>query len=92
MMPPKASHNAGQLRSIGRTCGKRTPTISAAAPDMVEVLPALVPKAITRLSRELKRPIIAGGMATEPAEVALALEAGALAVSTSERALWEWNA
>lgn len=24
MMPPKASHNAGQLRSIGRTCGKRT--------------------------------------------------------------------
>lgn len=33
MMPPKASHNAGQLRSIGRTCGKRTPTISAAAPD-----------------------------------------------------------
>ncbi len=66
--------------------------LSAAAPDMVEVLPALVPKAITRLSRELKRPIIAGGMATEPAEVALALEAGALAVSTSERALWEWNA
>lgn len=25
MMPPKASHNAGQLRSVGRTCGKRTP-------------------------------------------------------------------
>lgn len=66
--------------------------LSAAGPDMVEVLPALVPKAITRLSRELKRPVIAGGMATEPMEVVQALQAGALAVSTSERALWSWPA
>ena len=66
--------------------------LSAASPDMVEVLPALVPKAITRLSLELKRPIIAGGMVTEPVEAAQALAAGALAVSTSERALWTWRA
>ncbi|MEG0146591.1 MAG: glycerol-3-phosphate responsive antiterminator [Clostridia bacterium] len=58
------------------------------APDMLEVLPGLVPKAITHLSRALKMPIIAGGMITEPGEVAQALRAGAVGVSTSTQALW----
>lgn len=58
-------------------------------PDMVEVLPGLVPKAITTLSRALSpMPIIAGGMITEPGDARGALAAGALAVSSSSPALW----
>jgi glycerol uptake operon antiterminator len=58
-------------------------------PDFVEVLPGLVPKAISELCAQLNRPVIAGGMITERDEVARALMAGAVAVSTSEQALWE---
>ena len=58
------------------------------APDMLEVLPGLLPRAITELKESLGRPIIAGGMVTKPAEVAQALRAGASGVSTSEESLW----
>lgn len=62
--------------------------LKANPPDMVEVLPGLVPKAITRLNEALSQPIIAGGMITERSEIDSALAAGARAVSTSIPALW----
>ncbi|MDO4547329.1 MAG: glycerol-3-phosphate responsive antiterminator [Clostridia bacterium] len=62
------------------------------APDMLEVLPGLVPKAITFLSETLDIPIIAGGMITRPEEIKTALDAGAVGVSTSNEALWETEA
>ena len=57
-------------------------------PDMVELMPGLVPKAITEVYDKLGIPVIAGGMVTEDGEVEQALKAGALAVSTSSRRLW----
>lgn len=57
-------------------------------PDMVELMPGLIPKAIAEVSRRLSIPVIAGGMITEPGEVSEALRAGALAVSTSDQVLW----
>ncbi|HIS92163.1 MAG TPA: glycerol-3-phosphate responsive antiterminator [Candidatus Alectryocaccomicrobium excrementavium] len=61
----------------------------ATPPDMVEVLPGLVSKAIRTLKLELGRPVIAGGMITEAEEAGRALQAGAIAVSTSQRSLWK---
>ena len=57
-------------------------------PDMVELLPGLVPKAIRQVRERLDIPVIAGGMVTEADEVEDALSAGALAVSTSDKILW----
>ena len=57
-------------------------------PDMVELLPGLVPKAIRQVRERLDIPVIAGGMVTEADEVEDALTAGALAVSTSDKILW----
>ena len=57
-------------------------------PDMVELMPGLIPKSISAVSAKLSIPVIAGGMITEADEVAQALKAGALAVSTSDRVLW----
>ena len=57
-------------------------------PDKVELMPGLVTKAISEMSETLRIPVIAGGMVTEDEEVAMALKAGALAVSTSSRRLW----
>lgn len=57
-------------------------------PDFVELMPGLIPKAILAVSGKLSIPVIAGGMITEADEVAQALRAGALAVSTSDQVLW----
>ena len=60
-------------------------------PDMAEVLPGIAPKAIRQLCEALDKPVIAGGLVTEPKEIALALQAGALAVSAGDPALWHYT-
>lgn len=60
-------------------------------PDMAEVLPGIAPKAIKQLCEALDKPVIAGGMVTEPREIALALQAGALAVSAGDPSLWQFT-
>jgi glycerol uptake operon antiterminator len=62
--------------------------IDQCRPDFVEVMPGVIPKAIGQF-RTAGRPVIAGGMVTERSEVIEALKAGALAVSTSSRELWD---
>lgn len=61
----------------------------ACSPDMVEVLPGAIPHVIERLKRELKVPLIAGGLLESKQDIMTALKAGALCVSTSDSALWE---
>ncbi|MBE5761615.1 MAG: glycerol-3-phosphate responsive antiterminator [Clostridiales bacterium] len=60
----------------------------AASPDYIEVLPGLVPKAIIYLCSHLNIPVIAGGMITTGEDVKTAISAGAIAVSTSNKDLW----
>lgn len=62
--------------------------IDQCRPDFVEVMPGVIPKAIGQF-RGAGRPVIAGGMVTARNEVIEALSAGALAVSTSSRELWD---
>lgn len=57
-------------------------------PHMAEVLPGIAPKAIRQLCEALSKPVIAGGLITEPREIALALQAGASAVSVGDEKLW----
>ena len=62
--------------------------IDSGAPDMIEILPGTLPRVISRLSRELKIPLIAGGLLEEKADILSALGAGALCVSASDSRLW----
>ena len=57
-------------------------------PDFVEVMPGIIPRAISELKEKIAPPIIAGGMITQKSDVIQALKAGAIAVSTSKRELW----
>lgn len=61
---------------------------SAESADLVEVLPGLMPKIIRRLCATTGRPIIAGGLITDKEDVTGALGAGAVAVSTTNPAVW----
>lgn len=62
--------------------------INQCSPDFVELMPGVIPKAIGQFN-VAGRPVIAGGMVTARTEVIEALSAGALAVSTSSRELWD---
>ena len=57
--------------------------------DFIELMPGVIPKAISDIKKYVKQPIIAGGMITEKNEVITAFKAGALAVSTSTVNLWK---
>ena len=57
-------------------------------PDMVELMPAIAYKTIEKLSKNISVPVIAGGLAQTEEEIRSAIEAGAFAVSTGEKKLW----
>lgn len=62
--------------------------IEVAQPDMIEVMPGILPKIIHRMARDTNIPIIAGGLITTELEALQALEAGAVAVSIGAQNLW----
>lgn len=57
-------------------------------PDMVEVMPGVVPKIIHRFCMRVKNSVIAGGLIETREEIIAACEAGAAAVSTTKEELW----
>ncbi len=63
-------------------------TISSAHPDMVEIMPGVIPKIIASLKQKISTPLIAGGLIDSSLEVKEALSAGASAVSTGKTTLW----
>lgn len=63
--------------------------VSLANPDMVEIMPGIMPEIIEKIKSELKLPLIAGGLISEKKDVIAALAAGADAVSTTKIGLWK---
>jgi len=68
------------------------PAVERAAPDAVEVLPGVIlPLIAARLKSANLPPLIAGGLIRTRAQVDEILAAGAIAVSTSQEALWDFR-
>ena len=63
-------------------------SISQTHPSMIEIMPGVIPKVITRFASGTDIPVIAGGLIESEREVRAAIEAGAAAVSTSRTELW----
>lgn len=58
-------------------------------PDMVEILPGLATGLIEEVKTTTSLPVIAGGLIRTEEDYIKAMEAGAVAVSTSARDLWK---
>ncbi len=56
--------------------------------DIVEILPGLMPKMITLISERLNVPVIAGGLIMDKEDVLAALDAGAIAISSTNEEVW----
>ena len=63
--------------------------IAMVRPDIIEVLPGLMPKVIRKITKNVKVPVIAGGLISEKEDVVAALGAGAISVSTTNPSVWE---
>ena len=66
-------------------------TVHSSMPHIIEVMPGTVDKVIACLHEHLNIPVIAGGLVECKEEVTRALNAGAVAVSTAHRELWNLN-
>lgn len=58
-------------------------------PDVVEFLPAGLPKVIKYLLEQIDKPVVASGLILDKEDVVGALKAGAIAVSTTNREMWD---
>lgn len=60
----------------------------AVKPDLIEVLPGVMPKVIAKVCKITRIPIIAGGLVADKEDAVAALKAGAISVSTTNRDVW----
>lgn len=58
-------------------------------PDCIEILPGLMPKIIKKVASEEKIPLIAGGLISDLEDIENAINAGAVAVSSTNEVVWE---
>ena len=58
-------------------------------PDAIDILPGLMPGMIRRLHQATGLPVLTGGLITHKQEVLQALDAGALAISSTAPAVWK---
>lgn len=57
-------------------------------PDIIEVLPALMPKVISRICSMAPVPVIAGGLISDKEDIMSMLSAGAVSVSSTSEKTW----
>ena len=69
------------VRQLDKQHGKK--------PDFIEVLPGVMPKIIKKICKDSRIPVIAGGLVSDKEDVMKALDAGAIAVSTTSEDVWE---
>ena len=66
-------------------------SIKIARPDVIEIMPGVLEKKIREFAEKVDTPILAGGLIEFKEEVDSALEAGAKAVSTASKNLWNYK-
>ena len=64
-------------------------SLRSSRPDMIEVMPAIAYKTITKIKNLTSVPIIAGGLVEEKSEIFAAFNAGASGVSTAAKNMWD---
>lgn len=64
-------------------------SVKSIQPDMIEIMPGVMPGVIRRITRQLSIHVIAGGLISSKQDIMEVLKAGAIGASTSKKELWE---
>lgn len=62
--------------------------VKAAQPDLIEVLPALMPKILKKVCKLSPIPVIAGGLISDKEDVMTILKSGVISVSSTNEKIW----
>ena len=62
--------------------------IKTARPDVIEVLPALMPKIVAKICKLSPIPVIAGGLVSEKEDVMSLLQSGVISISSTNQKIW----
>ena len=62
--------------------------LKTAKPDLIEILPALMPKVVSRICKLSSTPVIAGGLVSEKEDIMDLLHAGVISVSSTNPNIW----
>ena len=57
-------------------------------PDLIEILPALMPKVVRKICRLSSTPVIAGGLVSDKEDVMELLDAGVMSISSTNPGVW----
>lgn len=63
--------------------------IEQARPDVVEILPGLMPEMIAKVRQMVSIPVVAGGLISQKKDVLAALSAGAISISSTNPEVWK---
>lgn len=62
--------------------------ISSSKPDLIEVLPAPMPKIVEKVCKLSSIPVIAGGLVSDKEDVIALLQTGIISISTTNQKVW----
>lgn len=62
--------------------------VKSARPDLIEVLPALMPKIVSKICGISPIPVIAGGLVSDKEDVMALLHAGVISISSTNEKIW----
>lgn len=63
--------------------------VAQSNPDCIEILPGCMPKVMKWVTEKIDLPVIAGGLVCDAEDANNALNAGALAISTTNTGVWQ---
>lgn len=62
--------------------------VKSAKPDLIEVLPALMPKIVAKVCEVSSTPVIAGGLVSDKDDIMALLQAGVTSISSTNDQIW----
>lgn len=62
--------------------------VKSAKPDLIEILPALMPKIVAKVCRVSSIPVIAGGLVSDKEDIMALLQAGVTSISSTNQDIW----
>ena len=62
--------------------------LNTVRPDVVEILPGVMPKVFRKVCSKIRQPVIASGLISDKEDIMEALSSGAMAVSSTNQNVW----
>lgn len=64
-------------------------TLKHVKPNIVDILPGVMPKILKKVTSQIKIPVTAGGLISDKEDIYNAIQAGCIGISTTNHSIWD---